>query len=347
MEDDHEARQSGADDLWRRHFDVVKWFVKVRPSYRQLASEISYALEKRLSIAGIEFSSVSYRAKTLESLLRKLERNDYEYPNSEIHDLAGVRVVHLYRSDFERIREVLEKEFTVIEVVDKVEELGASHFGYSAVHFVVHLGKHSSGPRYDDLRQLRCEIQVRTALQDAWALISHHLVYKREEDIPGPLRRKLNSLSGLFETADDQFDRIRTEREKYVQKAKESFSSRRGEGQTINYDTVTLLLAAELPDLPIERYHGHLSVVLNMVNKERFKSIASLRKLISDTTSARDEFYRKSDVSRKRTAAGALGAALALVDPTSREEGGFQEGDLALLAELGRQMSRSNGDKGT
>jgi ppGpp synthetase/RelA/SpoT-type nucleotidyltranferase len=61
-------------------------------------------------------------------------------------------------------------------------------------------------PRYDDLKKLVCEIQVRTVLQDAWAIIDHHLSYKQESDVPKILRRKLNSLAGLVETAHDQFD---------------------------------------------------------------------------------------------------------------------------------------------
>jgi hypothetical protein len=56
---------------------------------------------------------------------------------------------------------------------------------------------------------LKAEIQIRTVLQHAWAAISHKLQYKREDDVPAPLRRKLFRLSALFELADDEFISLR------------------------------------------------------------------------------------------------------------------------------------------
>ena len=103
----------------------------------------------------------------------------------------------------------------MIERIDKVADSEPHEFGYGAIHFLVKLGKNLKGPRYDDLRDLTCEIQVRTILQDSWAIVAHHLSYKRESDIPNALRRKLNALSGLFETADDQFNQLNIEREAY------------------------------------------------------------------------------------------------------------------------------------
>jgi putative GTP pyrophosphokinase len=122
----------------------------------------------------------------------------------------------LYRSDIAKVADIIRAEFVVAEDVDKLDELGVDQFGYGARHFIVRLGKTSSGARYDDLKQLPCEVQVRTVVQDSWAIIQHHMVYKRESQVPTQLQRKLNSLAGLFETVDDQFERIREEREAYL-----------------------------------------------------------------------------------------------------------------------------------
>jgi ppGpp synthetase/RelA/SpoT-type nucleotidyltranferase len=67
-------------------------------------------------------------------------------------------------------------------------------------------------------------MQVRTVVQDAWAIIQHHLVYKRESQVPSHLQRKLNSMAGLLETADDQFESIRREREAYIAEVRESLA---------------------------------------------------------------------------------------------------------------------------
>ncbi|WP_338137276.1 hypothetical protein [Vibrio furnissii] len=105
----------------------------------------------------------------------------------------------------------------MVEKVDKVEGSGVDQFGYGALHYLVHLKTDYLKARYPELENLTCEIQVRTILQDAWAVVAHHLSYKQESDIPHHLRRKLNALSGLFETADDQFERIRELRYSYQQ----------------------------------------------------------------------------------------------------------------------------------
>jgi putative GTP pyrophosphokinase len=194
------------DLVWQENPETIKKFLEQKTDYEQLCAEIAYILKKKLSKDSIEYSSVSFRAKTLKSFLIKIVRKTYENPFNEITDFAGVRVVFLYQNDLTRIEHIIKKEFEILKKVDKLNEKGIEKFGYGAIHYIVKIGKNSSGARYDDLKKLVCEIQVRTVLQDAWAIIDHHLVYKKESEIPTNLQRKLNSLAGLFETADNQFD---------------------------------------------------------------------------------------------------------------------------------------------
>jgi len=165
------------------------------------------------------------RAKTLASFCEKIERKIYKNPLKEITDLSGVRIVFLYASDRVKLEQLVEDEFEIHEKVDKVSDQGVEKFGYGALHYIVSLKEQHAGARYDDLRGVHCEIQIRTILQDAWAIVAHHLSYKHEEDIPNELKRKLHALSGLFETADDQFERINHARIEYQNKVTESISS--------------------------------------------------------------------------------------------------------------------------
>jgi len=57
--------------------------------------------------------------------------------------------------------------------------------------------------------KMKCEIQVRTILQHAWAEIEHDLVYKSPADIPFRVRRRFASLAGLLEIADREFESLR------------------------------------------------------------------------------------------------------------------------------------------
>jgi len=243
--------RSAVDDYWRSAPEVIRTFLQQREQYQQLCNEVEYIMRKHIAQKGIEIAYTTLRAKTLNSFLDKLSRKSYENPFEEVTDLAGVRVVCLYRSDLAQLEEIVSNEFRVVEKFDKLRNMSPNEFGYGAIHYVVQLGKRARGARYDDLKDLLCEIQLRTVLQDAWAIIDHHLVYKQESDVPSVLLRKLNGLSGLFETADDSFDSIRNERERYLQEIKESIDSDdtflKNE---LNKDTYLSFLEWKFPDLP-------------------------------------------------------------------------------------------------
>lgn len=215
---------SHTDDMWTKNPAIIKKFLDATPEFEQLCAEVEYILKKKVSAASIETSFLGSRAKTLNSFLEKLNRKNYTDPFNQLDDLAGARVVCLYKNDIPGVIEIIRNEFDVIEEIDKREELDTNKFGYIGNHFIVRLSEKYSGARYDDLRNLRCEIQVRTVVQDAWSIIQHHMVYKKESQVPSNLIRKLNGLAGLFETVDDQFEFIRIQRDIYLDSIRESKS---------------------------------------------------------------------------------------------------------------------------
>jgi len=203
------------DRIWNENPALVRQFLAQRPSYEELCGEIVYLLKRQLREASIEVAAIVSRAKSLESFLEKLERKKYGDPG-KVTDLAGVRVVCLFKGDLAQVEAIVSRDFRVIERIDKTAEHEVDRFGYEGVHFLVKLGESQSGARYDHLRESVCEIQVRTLAQDVWAVIDHHLRYKREASIPKDLRRQIHGLAGLFDTADDQFQQIRESRERYM-----------------------------------------------------------------------------------------------------------------------------------
>ena len=129
----------------------------------------------------------------------------------------GIRIVCSYELDLEVVSGILKNNFDVHEDIDKLHDLGVDRMGYHGNHYVVTLGSRYSGTRYDGITQLKCEIQVRTILQDAWAIISHQLVYKNEHAIPTRLRRDLNNVASLLEIAQGVFDSVRDKRSSYIE----------------------------------------------------------------------------------------------------------------------------------
>jgi len=237
--------------LWKENTDAIKRFIARQPDYEKLCAEVAYILNRELGTAEIEFSTITYRAKTLNSFLEKIQRKSYRDPVSEITDFAGVRVVCLYIDDLKRLERVICEQFEVVEKIDKLTNRKTDQFGYGAIHFIVRLGKNASGARYDDLKNLVCEIQTRTVLQDAWAIIDHHLVYKNESNIPSVLRSRLNLLADNFQTADEKFSDLRAEREDYLKEiAKSEINPEQFLENELNLDSFVRYANWKFPELP-------------------------------------------------------------------------------------------------
>lgn len=271
-----------ADDLWAKNPAVIKTFLDAKPEFEQLCTEVEYILKKKVLAAGIEVSSVGSRAKTLSSFLEKLKRKSYSEPFNQIDDFAGVRVVCLYGSDIPQVISIIRSEFDIVEEVDKREQLDSNKFGYIGHHFIVRLGENSSGARYDDLRTRRCEIQVRTVLQDAWAIIQHHMVYKKESQVPTNLIRKLNGLAGLLETADDQFEYIRFQRDSYLETVRDSKSGKvEFLENELNIDSLVEYMQWRYPDKPKDAGNTASTMILDILKDLGLHTLKDVDDLIN------------------------------------------------------------------
>jgi len=275
--------------LWTSDPHTIRTFLERRPDYARLCDEVSYILEKRLSAKPIEISAITSRVKSLKSLAEKIVRKEYRDPFKEITDLAGVRVVYLYKGDLPAIQQIIEEQFVVLERVNKLDQMAPNEFGYGALHYLVRLGRQSSGARYDDLKELTCEIQVRTVLQDAWAIIDHHLIYKHESDIPSHLQRPIRGFAGTFENTDDHLDRIHSEREKYLRVIRNSrkntneFLSR-----PLDLDTLTEYLTWKFSHLGAARQPGQITRVLSFAQEANIETLAELDDYVNRSAAARD-----------------------------------------------------------
>jgi ppGpp synthetase/RelA/SpoT-type nucleotidyltranferase len=181
--------------------------------YRELENEASFIINKFLDENKIKKHSVLSRIKDFESLYDKIERKvikeekEIKEPFAEIKDIVGLRVVCLFLSDIEQIGKLIRSSFDVLIEDNKIDGVNAiDSFGYMSLHFNIKMKKEYTGPRYDKIRDIPFEIQVRTISMDAWANISHHLSYKTETDVPKNLKRDFQALSGLFYVADTHFE---------------------------------------------------------------------------------------------------------------------------------------------
>lgn len=299
MSDNFSIHQTDSPNLleqhWQENSDSIRVFLKQFPDFEKLCGEVAYILKRELNKAHIEFSTIQNRAKSLDSFLEKIQRKSYQNPIKEITDFAGVRVVCLYADDLVEIEKILSKNFEIIEKIDKLSDKSADKFGYGAIHFVVKLGKFYSGARYDDLKDLVCEIQTRTVLQDAWAIIDHHLVYKNESNIPSVLRSRLNSLARDFQTADDEFKNIRKEREDYLKEIEKSrLNSEKFLDNELNLDSFIRYAQWKFPDLPRGTKFLDIPFFLKPLTDMNLKKLSDLDEMVNRGNKAYQLYLEKN-----------------------------------------------------
>ena len=262
--------------------------------YRDICTEVTYALERNLKANGIKYHSVASRVKTLESFLEKIERKQYLDPLGQMDDLAGIRVVCLFLSDLDRVSAIVSSLFEVIAKEDKVRQGRAEVFGYMSHHYVCRLSSAHSGPRYDHLKDLRFEVQVRTILMDAWANTSHYLSYKNEDSVPQDLLRDFATLSGLLFVADRQFESLyKASSMSAAHAEKEILRSEEVPSSEINADTVHALLLREYPDRK-QSSDASVSIFTSELREVGFRDIQSVARILHVIRTIATEFESKT-----------------------------------------------------
>jgi len=186
---------------------IIEEYDRRIPLYREFAKYLDKSLRRLIKHNKIKIHSLTFRIKTLDSFLGKIQRKQFTNPFDQVHDIIGLRIVCLFLSDINVIGNILKKEFDVFEEDNKIFDTEFSLFGYMSLHLKARLDSTDK----KEFSDIPFEIQVRTIAQDAWASISHHLDYKKKADIPEELKRDFHALSGLFYVADTHFLLIRKE----------------------------------------------------------------------------------------------------------------------------------------
>lgn len=205
--------------IWLQQFDDRQ------KAFRDLATEAERELVEAIESAGLYIYDHRSRVKKPDSFRKKIEirqgtEKTYTDPFTEMHDIVGVRITCLFLSDVEIVDRIIYRIFEDVERDDKTKNAPPKEFGYRSVHYDCRLPAGRNGPRYDHVKGITFEIQVRTILQDAWAVVEHTLQYKGENSIPDESSADFTALVGLFHLADKTFQKIRDtaiERDKTAQ----------------------------------------------------------------------------------------------------------------------------------
>lgn len=161
---------------------------KYFPIYKAFAETVRFILKKAILAADNlpRPQSIQCRAKEIESLRRRLtEEGKLETQTLERdrRDLAGTRLIFYTNGDVDRFlaSPVIRDNFEIEEDSTKIHHPTQENQGarYRAVHYTIRLREERlSLPEYARFAGLRCEIQVQTILEHAWAETSHDILYK-------------------------------------------------------------------------------------------------------------------------------------------------------------------------
>jgi len=202
-----------------------------RPALDALAHELE--AELRTLLLGLDVQMVGARLKSEQSLRGKLARPDKTYRALwDVTDLVGLRVVTFFEDTIDAVARAIEARFGVdfTHSIDKLRFTDHGRFGYRSLHYVCALPGRAPHPDF------RFEIQVRTALQHAWAEVEHDLGYKADDAVPAQIRRRFSRVASLLEVADQEFVSIRRDLFEYREAVRAALET----GAALPIDAVSL-----------------------------------------------------------------------------------------------------------
>lgn len=271
---------------------LLEEYDNLHPQLEKIQEIIEGVLHEQIKNHHLFINSVSSRVKARESLIGKLELKGYKYKTiHDITDLVGARIVTYYGSDIDRIASILEKVFRIDyeNSIDKRRAHKIDQFGYMSLHYICYIPEELfSSPEYPELNKTPFELQMRTALQDAWATIMHDTGYKNDIEVPNEELRRLNRLAGLLELADEQFSDIKQSIETYRKNVKQVVAS--GDFNDVELNADSFFEYVEIK--PFDALNKRIAAINNMdiqdvsfnpyyrvFRRFQFKSLGDIEKL--------------------------------------------------------------------
>lgn len=203
--------------------EIDAWLDSCHSSYRNLTQTFVSITENLLSSAEIDYLSVDGRTKDISGIKEKIKRKSYKNPKTQLTDISGVRVILYFESDVEKVCKIIEDAFDVDKgnSLNKEDLLSTNQVGYRSVHLVCELGNvRTSLPEFSNFKNMKCEFQIRTVLQHAWAELAHDRNYKFSGKLPRNIERKLFLYAGMLEIADRGFDELSQQIDNYIEQLK-------------------------------------------------------------------------------------------------------------------------------
>lgn len=271
--------------------ELNKEYDTLLPQYKRLKEEVIFILEQKISANDIPYEAIYGRIKKLDSLQKKVCQNEYSNPFQEVDDICGARVICLFPSHMKQVDKIICDSFIILERDDKIGNKPSESFGCLSIHYTATLADWCSGPRYDDIKNLKFEIQLRTIAAHAWCAISHHLDYKHPNAVPASLQKQFHALSALFYLADENFEVLYKASQKVKEEAEKKDLSQIGK-EEINFDILDAYLRKKFPSRE-PAPPQHTSLLSEELYRAGYRTIEELDKRLDGTEPAVEKIEDK------------------------------------------------------
>lgn len=259
---------------------------------------------------------VAARVKSWESTERKLEESALHV--LQIPDLVGLRLVVLFREDISAVDEILDRILSESPPPGRLrqhwnDEIGRST-GYSSLHRQDRL---AVDPHDGDTASLvqpeilpSFEVQIRTELEDSWAVLTHSNFYKNKDGIPHDTQLRLKRLAASLNLLDSELQSIKNQVEPELKEIKKKITRNSTEWHGLTIDEATLKRCGEFPmassfkalrklgrecglrksDWALLVYVGdETDVFLSLVGRTRYRTLADLNDIVALAQSRKSE----------------------------------------------------------
>jgi len=201
---------------WDILVEIYNDFRKYRKSYETQADLIANILRGHKKVHSVK-TRVKEAEHLIEKVIRKTEDRKRKYGKDfkftidnykdEITDLLGIRVIHIFKEDWEEIHDFISIMWNVNEIVANIREgdktktfeeldieVCSRLSGYRSVHYLVE--------SYPTTKKVISEIQVRTIFEEGYGEIDHQLRYSLNK-IPEVLEQNLMLLNRIAGSSDE------------------------------------------------------------------------------------------------------------------------------------------------
>lgn len=148
--------------------------MEVETKFNVLNEELSLKYDRN------PIESIKTRIKSPDSILEKLNRKNFpisvESIESNIDDVAGIRVICSHPSDIYQLEQAFLKQDDVTLITKKDYIMNPKPSGYRSLHLIVEIPIFL----HDKKKNMKVEVQLRTIAMDWWASLEHKIRYKKD-----------------------------------------------------------------------------------------------------------------------------------------------------------------------